>query len=252
MNRLIIIITIVVSLNQSAYCEIWPVYSILDLCLKSDEVLEAKFIEEKEDGFVFLTKKFGCGGNFSDTLLFERFYRMILKNPESRYATMPYRSSSEETNLETNQRPYLKIEDLKSGSSLILFVKNRSGKSYPLIGGYRAIYKNLVFNPYRMHTNDRYIFVKTNIQKETIYRTIRRAQEKVIKIKSILNTRNKFLQRIKYRIWLNRNKDELQIKTQFNSCLGWGIIGRFYRYKQKNNGLKPGDVHISELKNYLE
>jgi len=248
----LLILLFTISFVHSAKCEIWPVYSILDLCLISDEVVEAKFLEENQNNYIFITKEFGSKGQLKDTFVFERFHGLILKDPDTRFPTTPSRPGEERT-IEPVSKRYLDIEDLKSSSNIILFLKNNSeGSSYPLLGGYRVIYKNLLYSPMRMHTNDRYIFLKTEISQEKIFNEIETAQKKTMSIKSILNRENGIIQRIKYRFWIYRNKDEFNIKTSINSSDGWGVIGRFYENRLKNKGIKPEDIEISVLQEYLK
>lgn len=252
MKEVFIILLVTVNFTQSAKCEIWPVYSIFDLCLKSDEVVEAKFLELKQNSYVFLTKKFGNKGGLKDTFVFERFHRVILKDPETRFPTMAPLPDDSIT-IELGPKQYLNIEDLKSGSNLILFLKSYPERpSVPLLGGYRVIKENLLYSPMRMHTNDRYIFVRTEISQKKIFNEIRTAQKKTTAIKSIINRENGVIQRMKYRSWLYRNKDKFHIKTALNSSDGWGLIGSFYNNRLKNKGIKPEDIEILELKEYLK
>lgn len=252
MKEILIILLFTVNFVHSAKCEIWPVYSIFDLCLKSDEIIEAKFLEQKQNSFVFLTKKFGSRDELKDTFVFENFHRVILKDPEASFPEKPPHPDGQST-IEVSPKQYLNIEDLKSGSNLILFLKNYPEKSsVPLLGGYRIINENLLYSPMRMHTNDRYIFIKTEISKEKIFNEIRIAQKKTTSIKSIINRENGVIQRMKYRFWLYRNKDEFHIETALNSSDGWGVIGSFYNNKLKNKGIKPEDIEILELQEYLK
>ena len=250
MKRLAILIGISVIMSTVIKGEILPHYSVIDLCLLSDDILEAKFIERIDNDCYLATRTFGSKSEYYDTIRFERFFDLI----DSTYINpRPFRKKIiKPTKIPIPSEPFQNLINIRSSNRLILFTTKAEDQSLslPIFSGYRLIDSCFVYHPSQIINPGNYNFQKSEITAASLFSEIKQASKKVNYFKSLIEGKASYYRSIKFRIWRYRNAKDLLKEAKHNHNSGWGLIGNYFRRKN-NEGIKPNQIGISELIKYF-
>ena len=228
--------------------EIWPHYSIFDLCLKSVVIHEAKFLKEDVDDYIFVAKKIGSQGGYTDTIVFENVKSVIaedLQVAEEREVFDLYKEFG------------LPIQNskvsptLKNSEKVIFFsCKNGNGDLIPIASGYRLIKKNIIYGPSQRKIPGEYWFDKTNINPKELFEEIEECQRKINKLVSLFDDRNSTPNRLQYQKWIDKVSIEFSKSTDSEIIESWGIIGNYLLLEMRKKP-KEAKINHANLENFL-
>lgn len=200
MKRKMVLFTFLSICTLSAHCEFLPIYSIFDLCLKSNDIYEARFLNEHDGSYSFIAKRIGTE-IFEDTLIFKNVKQLIAIEEQLEITRA---NNLHNVKIEKRfgvKRPTFKPHaNFKNSDKVILFyTETVNKKETPILSGYRLIKDNIVYSPIQRINPGKFWFEKTNNKYIDLYNEILISRKRIKKIAHIFNNEKSFLNKYRYK-----------------------------------------------------
>ena len=206
------------------HAEIRESFSLIDLCIMSDKIIEAKYIADDNKNYTFIYRELGSDKAMVDTFVFNNIDAFIETN-ESRYY---HKYIVDDSGIR-------KALTIKNSDAVIFFVTiSEGGDVKPINSGYRVIKNDLVYYPHLVVEPGEHTFRKSNIHIEQFKRSIELSKAKCKEIVDLMNIDDKEQQKDKVEQWILRNSEALFVRSGLNDHLGWGYLSGHFWLKRRH------------------